>query len=85
MTLNQRESVYEKQMQEYENNLNQATRQTESIQSELAKLEEEKLSHEIKSNNIINSIKQDYERQYEMLRTQLLELQDQGLNSSSSL
>jgi chromosome segregation ATPase len=79
MTLGHRESQYEKQIKEYENNLNQATRNTENMQAELANLAQEKASHDKKSNNTIESLKQDYERQYEMLKSQLTELQDRGL------
>ncbi|CAF4825203.1 unnamed protein product, partial [Rotaria sp. Silwood1] len=76
MTLNQRESYYKQQINEYENNLNQAMRQTQKIQNELVKLEEEKSSHDNKSNNTINLLKQDYEKQYEILQSQLTKLQD---------
>ncbi len=77
-TVNQDESHYEKQMKEYENNLNQATTETQHIRTELAKLEEEKVLHDNKTNSLINSLKQDYERQYEILQNQLNELQTQG-------
>ncbi|CAF4009752.1 unnamed protein product, partial [Rotaria sordida] len=76
MTLNQRESHFQQKIKEYENNLNQAARKTENIQSELVKLEEEKALHDKKSNNTINLLKQDYEKQYEILKNQLVELQN---------
>ena len=77
--LNQRESFFEQQIKEYENNLNQATRQTESIQNEFAKLEEDKTVHEQKSNSVILSLKQDYENQFDQLKLELVQLQEKGL------
>ncbi|CAF3571315.1 unnamed protein product [Adineta steineri] len=72
---NQHDSLYEQQIKEYENNLNEATRQTDNIKAELAKLEEDKVLHEQKCNNIVDSLKQDHERQYEILNTQLVTIQ----------
>ncbi|CAF2768032.1 unnamed protein product [Rotaria sp. Silwood2] len=82
MTLSQRESYYEGQIKEYENNLNQAMHETQNIQNELVKLEEEKKMHDNKSNNTINSLKQDYEKQYEILKSQLAELQHKDHTSN---
>jgi len=75
MTLNEREIYYEQKIKEYENNLNQAIRETQCIQGELEKLEQEKILHDNKSNQIINSLKQDHE----ILKSQLNEFQNQGL------
>ncbi|CAF1202420.1 unnamed protein product [Adineta steineri] len=72
---NQHDSLYEQQIKEYENNLEEATRQTDNIKAELAKLEEDKVLHEQKCNNIVDSLKQDHERQYEILNTQLVTIQ----------
>ena len=69
---------YETQIKEYEDNLNRATRETQQIQAELAKLEEEKILNENKTKTIINSLKRDYETQFETLKHQLTEFQDQG-------
>ncbi|UJR09199.1 hypothetical protein I4U23_013447 [Adineta vaga] len=74
--LNQRESFFEQQIKEYENNLNQATDQTKNIQNEFTKLEEDKASHEQKLNTIINSLKQDYENQFDLLKIELAQLQE---------
>jgi len=79
LTLNQCEQHYEIELKEYENNLSRANRDTQNIQAELARLEEEKILNDNKLNSIINSLKQDYERQYEILKKQLTELQDQSL------
>jgi broad-specificity NMP kinase len=75
MTLNEREIYYEQQIKEYENNLNQAIRETQCIQGELEKLEQEKILHDNKLNTIINLLKQDHE----ILKSQLNEFQNQGL------
>jgi len=78
-TLNERESHYKQQIQDYENKLEQSIHDIQTIQSELTKLQEEKISNEKKSNDTINTLKQDYERQYEILKTELTELKDRGL------
>jgi hypothetical protein len=70
---------YEQQIKDYENNLNQVTHETQTIQTELAKIEEDKILHDNKSNTTINSLKEDYERQYEILKNQLIELQNHSL------
>jgi DNA repair exonuclease SbcCD ATPase subunit len=77
--LNERESRYEQQIKEYQTKLDQSNHDLQNIQSELTKLQEEKVYNEKKSNDIINSLKQDHERQYETLKTELTELQDRGL------
>jgi uncharacterized protein (DUF3084 family) len=81
-TIHQRESEYEQQIKEYQDNLKQASRETENIQIELAKVQEEKAAIEKKSNDTIESLKQDFEKQYAILKT---ELQDRGLMIVSSL
>ncbi|CAF3770324.1 unnamed protein product [Rotaria magnacalcarata] len=74
--LNERETFYEKQIKQYENNLNQAMRETQNIQTELVKLETEKATYDENSNNTINTLKQDHERQYELLKEQLTQLEN---------
>ncbi|CAF3513773.1 unnamed protein product [Rotaria socialis] len=76
VTLSERETFYEKQIKQYENNLNQAMRETQNIQTELAKLETEKATHDENFNTTINTLKQDYERQYEILKVQLTQLEN---------
>ena len=66
-------------MLEYEQNLKEATRQTENIQAELAKLDQEKLLHEQKSNTVVHSLKQEYESQFEAMKAQMAVLQEKGL------
>ncbi|CAF3949096.1 unnamed protein product [Adineta steineri] len=72
----ERESTFEIQLKEYENKFGKLNDQLETNQSELLKLQEEKISNEKKSTEAINTLKQDYERQYEILKTELTELQD---------
>ncbi|CAF4743492.1 unnamed protein product [Rotaria sp. Silwood1] len=84
-TLNERESHYEQQLKEYQNKLDQSTHETQTIQSELLKLQEEKSSNEKKSIDTINTLKQDYERQYEILKTELTELQDRDRTQNMAL
>ena len=72
------ENQYQTQIKEYEDNLNRATRETQQIQAELAKLEEEKIVNENKTKGIINTLKREYETQFETLKHQLTEFQDQG-------
>lgn len=49
------------------------------MQSELTKVQEERLANEKKYTDTINTLKQDHERQYASLKTELTELQDRGL------
>ncbi|CAF5012182.1 unnamed protein product, partial [Rotaria socialis] len=51
-------------------------RETQNIQTELAKLETEKATHDENFNTTINTLKQDYERQYEILKVQLTQLEN---------
>ena len=81
VALNQSNSQYEKQIKEYEEDLNRAARETQSIQNKLVKLDAEKTAHENKSFNTINVMKQDFERQYQNLNTQLTKLHDRGVIS----
>jgi len=55
-------------------NLNEREQQLKDIQLELTKLQEEKDLNEKISNDTINTLKQDYE----ILKTELTELQDRG-------
>jgi multidrug resistance efflux pump len=80
--LHQRGSEYEQQIKEYQDNLEQASRETENIRIELAEVQEEKASIEKISHDTIESLKQDFEKQNEILKT---ELQDRGLMIVSSL
>lgn len=65
-------------MRDYEKNLEEATRQTQSIQEQIHRFQEEKLDHDRKTKETIDKLKEDYEKQYEDLRTQLNQLQSQG-------
>lgn len=78
-TLHERESHYEQEIKEYQSKLDQSTNQIQDIQAQLTELQEEKSINEKKSSDTINTLKQDYERQYEILKTELAELQDRGL------
>ncbi len=62
---NGQDGYYETQIKEYEDNLNRTTRETQQIQVELAKLEEENILHDNKTKMIINSLKHDYETEYQ--------------------
>ncbi len=62
MALNERELYYEQQIKEYQANINQATLETEKIREELRQIQEENHSKEIKSNALINELKQNYEQ-----------------------
>ncbi|CAF2613624.1 unnamed protein product [Rotaria sp. Silwood2] len=84
-TLNERESYLEQQIKEYQNKLDQSTHDIQTVQSELIKLQEEKISNEKKSIDTINTLKQDYERQYEILKTELTELQDRDRTQNMAL
>jgi len=60
--LNEREIYYEQQIKEYQNNINQATRETEQIRAELKQIHEENNLKEQKTNELINELKQNYEK-----------------------
>ncbi|CAF1284245.1 unnamed protein product [Rotaria sordida] len=84
-TFNERESHYEQQIKDYQNKLDQSTHEIQTVQSELIKLQEEKTINEKKSIDTINTLKQDYERQYEILKTELTELQDRDRTQNMAL
>ncbi|CAF3799451.1 unnamed protein product [Rotaria sp. Silwood1] len=84
-TFNERESHYEQQIKDYQNKLDQSTHEIQTIQSELIKLQEEKTFNEKKSIDTINTLKQDYERQYEILKTELTELRDRNRTQNMTL
>lgn len=71
MTMNERETHYEQQIKEYQNNINQTTRETEKIRAELQQILEENNLKEKQTNALINELKQNYEKLQ-------LEINDQG-------
>ncbi len=73
-----RESQYEQQIKEYQSNIDQASRETEKVRTELKQIHEENLSKEKQTNDLINTLKQDYEKQGEKLQQELIELKDRG-------
>ncbi len=60
--MNEREIYYEQQIKEYQDNINQATRETEQIRAELKQIHEENNLKEQKTNELINELKQNYEK-----------------------
>ena len=82
MALNEQQTDYDKQIREYERNLEQAMQRTQAVQNQLVELQQDKSSHDHKANETIGSLKEDYERQYEQLQIQLVELQDRGESRS---
>jgi chromosome segregation ATPase len=79
MALNERESHYEIQIKEYQTKRDQAVREIQDLRNELIKLQEEKSSNEKQLNDLINSLKQDFEKQIQSFKTQITELQHQSL------
>jgi hypothetical protein len=76
MILRERESQYEQEIDEYQKNLELSIIQNQNIQSELADLQQEKESNENTLNDIINSLKEDFEKQIQILKTQNIESQE---------
>jgi DNA repair ATPase RecN len=75
LEVSERESQYEKQIKEYKSNIDQAIRETEKVRTELKQIHEENLSKEKQTNDLINKLKQDHEKQCEKLQN---ELNDRG-------
>jgi hypothetical protein len=71
------QSHYKHEIDEYQKNLELSIRQTSDVQSELANLQEEKELNEKILNDMINSLKIDFEKQIEILKTQNIELKKQ--------
>jgi len=76
MILRERKSQYEQKINEYQKNLELSIIQNQNIQSELADLQQEKESNENTLNEIINSLKEDFEKQIQILKTQNIESQE---------
>ena len=76
--LSEREMQYEKQMKEYQLNIDQTTVEIEQVRNELIQIQEEKILKEEKTNQLINTLKHDYEKKCEQLQNQLTELNSQG-------
>ena len=70
---------YEEQISEYERHLEEAAQRTQAVQNQLVELEKVKSSHDLKANEAIDALKEDYEQQYAQLQNQLTELQDRDL------
>ena len=83
-TLSERQMKYDEQIREYERNLEQAVQRTQAVQNQLVELQQDKSSHDHKANEAIDSLKEDYERQYAQLQNQLVELQDRDQRAASS-
>jgi predicted nucleic acid-binding Zn-ribbon protein len=77
MALNERETYYEQQIKEYQDNLNQVTRETEKVRVELKHIQEENDLKEKKTNDLVNELKQNYEK----VQNELINLNDRGLFS----
>jgi uncharacterized coiled-coil DUF342 family protein len=75
MTLNERES----QLKEYQTKGDQASQEIQDLRNAL----EEKNSKEKQLNDSINSLKQDFEKQIQSLKTQITQLENQSLYFSS--
>jgi hypothetical protein len=78
--LTERESQYEQQIKNYQIKQEQLTRDLERMQSELTHSHEDKLSIEKQANDSNESLKQDYERQLDLLKIELNKIQDQGIH-----
>jgi len=76
MILRERESQYEQEIDEYQKNLEISIIQNQNIKSELENLQQEKESNENTLNDIINSLKKDFEKQIQILKTQNIESQE---------
>ena len=74
LALNERETQFQEQLQNYQTNLNQAIENSEKVRNELKQIQEENLSKEQQLNEVINQLKQDHEK----VQT---ELNQQGLLS----
>ncbi len=75
MALNERETYYEQQIKEYQDNLNQLTCETEKVRVELKQMQEENDLKEKKTNALVNELKQNYEK----VQNELMDLNDRGL------
>ena len=80
--LREQQSQFEQKIQEYERNLADAVRTTQTVQSQLVEWQGEKVRHDQKSNQTIQAMKEEYEKQYEALQRQLTELHERGLRAS---
>ncbi len=80
MALNERETYYEQQIKEYQDNLNQLTRETENVRVELKHIQEENDLKEKKTNDLVNELKQNYEK----VQNELMDLNDRGLFQRSA-
>ena len=74
--LNQCEKKYEQKIDEYQKNLELSFLENENMKSELTKLKEAKESNERTANELVTSLKQDFEKQIETLKIQNVELQE---------
>lgn len=72
MTLNEREN----QLKEYQTKGDQASQEIQDLRNAL----EEKNSKEKQLNDSINSLKQDFEKQIQSLKTQITQLENQSLS-----
>ncbi len=69
--MNERESQYEQQIKEHQSNIDQSHHEIEKLRTELKQIQEGYNSKEKQTNDLITSLKQDYEK----LQT---ELNDRG-------
>jgi predicted RNA-binding protein with RPS1 domain len=76
MNLREHKLQYEQEIDEYQKNLELSIRKIEDVETELANLQEEKESNQKLLNDIINSTKEDFEKEIEILKTQYVELQE---------
>lgn len=75
---NEEQLIYEKRIEEYEDQLKQAAEKTEQVQNQMNQLENEKSSLTEKSNQIIESLKLDHQEKYQNLLAQFNELKKTG-------
>jgi hypothetical protein len=76
MNLREHKLQYEQEIDEYQKNLELSIRKIEDVETELTNLQEEKESNQKLLNDIINSTKEDFEKEIEIVKTQYAELQE---------
>ncbi|CAF2154407.1 unnamed protein product [Rotaria magnacalcarata] len=72
-TLSERESEYEQRMKQYQSDIDEINRESEQLCLELKKIQEENRSKEKQATDLINTIKQEYEKKCEQLQNELSE------------
>jgi hypothetical protein len=76
VTSKERAKEFEQQIDEYQHDLELAIEQTQTIYSELEKLQEEKVLNEKQSIDTIHLLKQDFEEQIEILKTRNIQSEE---------